>query len=653
MSTTTIPPQTGFSRRVSFNNLNPDYIDGELAGAGFGGSFGGSYGGSYGGNDNGGSGVKFHNVNNGYGGGLMNDISKLYGGSGYGEYGSQYTTRKKHRLPDAPAKSILKNKLTPGQAMHNMESGGTLGINYHGDLNEMAREGELAVYDSSDDDETQGPMGPMRRKSYSGMSDEELMALDPQYSTTKSKVSNMEQFRFDSQKTYYLPSRKASTNPNYPQRPMYPTSNENNYKSINLTVKHQDYDQAALGRTLLTVISGRKHTWNALDWMLLTGNRLDTPFVGDGDYLVVTSFISSKFFKESDKKKHSVDDQLVNKCENLLNYIATQLPQELKVKITVEFISDVAADNESQPKPKSGYKYMLSHIYRQYHPTLIVIGNKSTNLNFKYPLRMKRNSDGRSTSISSNLSRNSIPNEFKRNSVTPVPSSYQRRGPDEYMIKFSSYIIKYSSVPVILVGNSTKFHQAPKNASRKSSSVSIYTSSDESIASDPKSYMGERLSEGDINLRSDVNSLLYSDAPDRFLLMLMQVSDKSLIELNTFLEALKKRDLNTSLLKFDDSVVFNNKMQSIYNSQIQNQNNNQLHPKDKIYKVKSMISYDEDEERKNEKIRSDKKVEKVKSSSSAKSTSPSIKSENESTNTTNDNTVKKKKSIWKKLGLKK
>mmetsp|Transcript_8600 Transcript_8600/g.8488 ORF Transcript_8600/g.8488 Transcript_8600/m.8488 type:complete len:643 (+) Transcript_8600:98-2026(+) len=642
MSTSTVQPQaqSPFARRVSFNNLSPDYIEED------------ALSGVYTRNSNQVGDIRFKEINygsppGGTPGSLFKDFPKIYGG------GDNYTTtRKRYHLPDPPSKSILKNKLNPSQAQRNLEIGETAGINYHEDLNEIARSGTSAVYDSDEELDEDGnkyeeQVEPARRKSYVGMTDEELMALDPQYSTTKSKVSDVEQFRFDSQKTYYLPSsRRTSTN--VISKATYPTSNENNYKSINLTVKHNDYDLTTASRTLLTVISGRKHTWNALDWLLMIGNKQEPSFLNDGDYLVVTSFIPAKFIKEQEKKKkHTADELLLAKCENLLNYITRELPVDLRVKVTVEFITDQSSEETSiSTKNRTGIKYMLAHIYRQYQPMLVILGNKSTNLNFKYPLRMKRNSESKPSGVATGIPRSSLPSDLKRHSL-PSPSAFQKRKIDDFMIKFSSYIIKYSTVPVIVVGNATKFHQIPRN-SRKGSGVSIYTSSNESIESYGGTSTEEKVSELDLNLKAEVNNLLNLDSIDKFQLILSTISDKSLNELNSYLEALKSRDLSSSGLKFDDSVVFNSKMHSIYNSQLNNHNNHQNNG-DKMYKVKSMISYDEEEEIKNDKIRNNKKDKSLNSINSTKST----KADNISLGSNEEDKKPRKKSFWKKIGLKK
>lgn len=642
MSTSTVQPQaqSPFARRVSFNNLSPDYIEED------------ALSGVYTRNSNQVGDIRFKEINygsppGGTPGSLFKDFPKIYGG------GDNYTTtRKRYHLPDPPSKSILKNKLNPSQAQRNLEIGETAGINYHEDLNEIARSGTSAVYDSDEELDEDGnkyeeQVEPARRKSYVGMTDEELMALDPQYSTTKSKVSDVEQFRFDSQKTYYLPSsRRTSTN--VISKATYPTSNENNYKSINLTVKHDEYDLTTASRTLLTVISGRKHTWNALDWLLMIGNNQEPSFLNDGDYLVVTSFIPAKFIKEQEKKKkHTADELLLAKCENLLNYIIRELPVDLRVKVTVEFITDQSSEETSiSTKNRTGIKYMLAHIYRQYQPMLVIIGNKSTSLNFKYPLRMKRNSESKPSGVATGIPRSSLPSDLKRHSL-PSPSAFQKRKIDDYMIKFSSYIIKYSTVPVIVVGNATKFHQIPRN-SRKGSGVSIYTSSNESIESYGGTPTEEKVSELDLNLKAEVNNLLNLDSIDKFQLILSTISDKSLNELNSYLEALKSRDLSSSGLKFDDSVVFNSKMHSIYNSQLNNHNHHQNNG-DKMYKVKSMISYDEEEEIKNDKIRNNKKDKSLNSINSTKST----KADNISLGSNEEDKKPRKKSFWKRIGLKK
>lgn len=635
MSTSTIHQQTPFARRVSFNNLSPDYIDGEASS--------GNYSKCVPSND-----IHFKDVSYASRGGTdsyLRDLSRIYSGGASSE---NYTTRKRYHLPDPPSKSILKNKLNPAQARINLENSESSGINYHGDLNDIANSGTSAIYDSDDElDDIAKQEEPVRRKSYVGMSDEELMALDPQYSNTKSKVSNVDQFRFDSQKTYYLPaSRRASTN--MPTKAAYPTSNENNYKSINLTVKHMGYDDTPSSRTLLTVISGRKHTWNALDWLLLVGNKHEASFLNDGDYLVVTSFIPAKFIKQNEKKKHTADEILLSKCENLLNYITSELPADLRVKITVEFITDKESeDNSSSAKNKTGNKYMLAHIYKQYQPMLIIIGNKSTNLNFKYPLRMKRNSESKPSTVHTGIPHASLPNDLKRNSL-PSNGLSKQLTVEEYMIKFSSYIIKYSTIPVIVVGNSTIYHQAPNNP-RKNSNTSTCTSSNESIESYIRSPTDEKPSDLDINMRTEVHNLLKIDSMDKFHRSLAMISDKSLDELNNYLDTLKSRDLSSNGLRFDDSVIFNSKMHSIYNSQCNSQANNQQNH-DKMYKVKSMISYDEEEEKKNEKLRNSRKDKPSISISSAKS---SIKSDNASIGSSDDDKKPKKKSFWRKIGLKK
>ncbi|CAG90951.2 DEHA2G20680p [Debaryomyces hansenii CBS767] len=644
MSTSTIQPQaeSPFARRVSFNNLSPDYIDEDDLST------------PYTKNNGQGVDIRFKEINYGSPGSgtsgpsLFKDFPKMYSGGG-----DNYTSsRKRYHLPDPPSKSILKNKLNPVQAQHNLEVGETDGINYHEDLNEIARSGTSAIYDSDDeedDDEDRNDeqVEPGRRKSYVGMSDEELMALDPQYINTKSKVSDVGQFRFDSQKTYYLPSSRR-TSANVISKATYPSSNENNYKSISLSVKHNDYDSTTASRTLLTVISGRKHTWNSLDWLLMIGNKQEPSFLNDGDYLVVTSFIPAKFISQQEKKKkRTADELLLAKCENLLNYITRELPVDLRVKITVEFITDQASEDSAiSTKNKTGIKYMLAHIFRQYQPMLVIIGNKSTNLNFKYPLRMKRNSESKPSTVATGIPRSSLPSDLKRHSL-PSPGTFQKRAKDDYMIKFSSYIIKYSTVPVIVVGNVTKFHQMPRNSS-KSSGTSIYTSSNESIESYVRSPTEEKLTELDLDLKTEVNNLLNLDSVDKFQRILSSISDKSLSESNNYLEALKSRDSSSGGLKFDDSVIFNNKMHSIYNSQFQNRNNNQNNS-DKMYKVKSMISYDEEEERKNDKLRNNKKEKSLNSINSTKSTKP----DNASLGSGDEDKKPRKKSFWKKIGLKK
>ncbi|KAG7664283.1 uncharacterized protein J8A68_002198 [[Candida] subhashii] len=602
-----------------------------------------------------------------------------------------YIPRKRLKLPDPPSKSILKNKVSEQQLEYNEKN----------DL--LQDEGNIEDATTHYHDEEEILAGPdlppppptgitetPRRKSYAGMTDEELLALDPQFQTKS--IHDLDKFKFDNQKTYYLsPStRKPSSTPSLLSQPtskkiIYPTSNENNYRSISLTVKHDEFDTIPYNRTLLTVLTGRKHTWNTIDWLLLIEQDKpeESSFLIDGDYLIIASLIPNKFIKDytNRRKKVSIYDFLHKKCTNLLNYaVEYSAKLNLKLKITVEFVLDNSEESAlSTVKVIYGEKYMLQNVFRQYQPNIIIVGNKSSNLNFKYPIKMAPNHQ-------------------------------------QYMIKLSSYILKYSTIPVIFVGNdilsrpdakqpstsTLKFEPSPPppaNAAPKillssatpSSSVNAEltqpsTSTPQSLSSSPsrssldssiESFSPEseedltkRLTASSEELRrhtynkqlGEIHARDFSD-PQKFLDLIITISDNSFIESSNYLTALNSKDYAN--IKFDE------KIHSIYRSQTTpgaiHTSNDDAHHYDThhggapIYKVRSMISYDDDEEVKNAKLRKDLKKRRASdkgsggggSNSGSSSGINSTKSNESSIGSGKSNSEKKKKSFWKKLGFKK
>ncbi|GEQ67303.1 hypothetical protein JCM33374_g967 [Metschnikowia sp. JCM 33374] len=306
------------------------------------------------------------------------ELSKLF--STYSLSSSATSTpRKRLRLPDPPSKSILKNKLSTEQLRSNVAHAIEFGASFNKELNDLVNHppesvprSELAkvlggdpsrsyseVFAADSDDESSplaspltspltSPHGPphapphapppeRRRKSYSSMTNEELMALDPQFS--KPNSSNLKDFKFDAVGPVYGAQRKNSapgmmvSPPVKAKQVLYPSSNENNYQSVTLTVKHKDFEHKhAYPRTLLTVISGRKHTWNTLDWLLLTDESLkETPgFLQNGDHLVVAALVPLKFLqaenKSNSRKKDTPEKKVQQKCENILEYVLDNLP---------------------------------------------------------------------------------------------------------------------------------------------------------------------------------------------------------------------------------------------------------------------------------------------------------------------------------------
>lgn len=336
--------------------------------------------------------------------------------------------RKRLKLPDPPEKLILKNKVSPEQLLVNETT-----INFHGDLDDLASFTTAnvdRVADNSQNGEYGSATAPPRRKLYAEMTDEELLLLDPQYAQ---KLVNVSQYKFDSQLGFYAATTQRNLPTAYPT-PKYASLGVDNYKLVLLTVKHNDYEQCSSNRTILAYISGRRHLWNALDWMLSYNHPvvdLET-FLTHGDYLVVAALIPQKFITDHAKlnKRNRLEEVLYEKGNQILEHLLT-LPllaqRDLRLKVTVELIMDnVIVDNPSDRhrKPPQGNKYALGNLYRQYHPNMLVMGTKLANFNFKYPTQRKQ------------LAR------------------------DEYLVKLTSYAMKYLVVPVLLVGPTTKWHNA-------------------------------------------------------------------------------------------------------------------------------------------------------------------------------------------------
>lgn len=654
---------TSYTRRVSFNNLHPDYIDVDEALP-----FKQDYLLAFG--------LQPHAAKH-------LDVNRLYLSVPMAAIPTGYAPRRRlSRPPDPPpAKSILKNKLLHQQMLFNMENSQSLGINYHSDLNELAShppthvpKSELAYttggdavedsdLDASDSDDDAPTAPPARRKSYSGMTDEELMALDPQYNTGRSN-SNVDQFKFDSKTTYYLPPlapRKASVGGTPgamagPKRTVYPSLHENNYKAINLTVMHPEFDAGA-SRTLMTVILGRKHTWNALDWLFCSG------FLHDHDYLVVAALIPAKVIQTQVKKlrKRSstgsiynpdTDGFLYQKCQHLLDYIVEAIPSELRVKVTVEFVLDNTVD-ELPTAPSQAlatkkkvvrYKFLLTKLLGQYQPYLMVVGNRLTNLNFKYPVKMGRlGANGTGAGLLTNgaaggaggsvgggggVGGDSVP----QIAVEP-PMGPKRGSKDEFLIKLSSYLIKYVPVPVILVGNAARASFAGGLAQRKGSTGSI--DSDTLEAAEAVTFGADN---AESEVAQEVAQLARSALPMRFHDMVAAVLDASLQEARTYLQQLAASRTTTGSLelegsmpvKFDLSVITSSKIHSIYSSTRHSLRD------EPIYKVKSMISCDEEPPSK-------RKLEKTRSNALAATVALAG----------SDKKKPQKKGFWKKIGLKK
>ncbi|OBA19348.1 hypothetical protein METBIDRAFT_33526 [Metschnikowia bicuspidata var. bicuspidata NRRL YB-4993] len=665
---TSTSSQLPYSRRVSFNNLRPHELDAEVPP----------------------DVTKFQSYAStpklNYPRSNDPELSKLF--SNYSLSSPiKSSHRKRLKLPEPPARLILKNALSLEEIKLNEIHAHDTYASFNKELNDIVNHPpdsvprlELAKIVPAQNPESTnneccapGEISPHtrlprgRRKLYSSMTDEELMALDPQFS--RRNISDLNDFKFDSLGASYSTQRRNSTPGSYLPSPgkakqvLYPSLNENNYKSVSLTVKHQDFNRHELHpRIILTVLSGRKHTWNTLDWLLLTDHLVrDQPcFLQNGDHLVVAALVPLKFVetenKNSSRKKDIGEQKVQQKCEDILKYILDNVPDpEIRLKITVELVTDVPFPDPvtismaPAKKLQTGSKFMMAHLFKQYQPTLVVIGNKSTSLNFKYPRRMSRSTNAGSTT------RTSI-------SASSIAAKAPETEAELYLIKLSSYLIRYSTVPVILVGNSTTYHRkpAPKvppsvtfkdGAIRLKSILDVSPSAprQNSYCSDIsiESFCGTPLNGDDSDSPGPSkplgNSSLQKVLSDPFAALILDISDKSLMELRTYLEQVKTDKI--------PSHFFDNKVHQAYVSMEQGRQGllsktNSSGASGRAYKVKSLISYDEDEEKKHERMINDKKLNKSISRSSAGSSILRALDEK-------SNKKKKRRSLLQIFGLKK
>lgn len=734
MSTSTLGLPDPFGRRVSFNCIHPEYID------------------DPGGDDPGRFRSAFlldteYDANFGYGQTRFDDVSKIFSGLGSAAASSFSVSsfnraKARYRLPDPPAKSILKTSnggssrrasapaaaCTAPEAASSSAIAETSSDSSGSDEREMRawREQVAAVDGRSTlllpptlgSSAAASLAGPGRQKSFSEMTDEELMELDPQYKLTKPRPDNLHQFKFDSQNTYWPSTRRSSLPLTLRGSKFSLDSSSNNYNSISLTVQHKSFLPS--NRTIMAIISGRKHSWNALDALVTLAGQEDL-LLASGDYLVVASLVPARYFTEYSKKRcdstgsgvsgaapatAAYEESLSHRCDRLLSYITSCLHPNLAIKVTVEFVTDYLGDNPSLltcltcfegsfgntgtnlplslsfpgsgcsagsagvstssgglglangagygsllRSTKSGYKYMLPLLYNQYQPTIVVVGTRSSNLNFKYPFKLRRNRNkARSADRSMLVGHLSV-------QATQQPAA------DEFMIKLASFLIKYSSVPVVVVGNTCKLAQNDHKVIFREKKMSVVSSqSEESILSDsrgPSAYRAETKCStlADDSLKSDIREILQSDNKMRFADALTAISDRSHNDLVAYLLLLKSREsgskegaqsegvfLDVRSVKYSDATF--NKIHTIYSSQ-QLELSLQTSHRDRLYKVKSMISYDEGEEERNTRLRQSR--QRSRSSIATSKSADIAKGRRKSDSSIAQSGLSKKKPFWKRF----
>lgn len=486
-----------YSRIVSFNNVTDEPYEAQSA-------------------------INFNDINFGYGASVINNISDYYSNNNLSVRDYSLKRRKlSAQSGSCPKKLILKNKLSAQQLEYNMNHCRET-INYHENLDDLINNYNDKSYSLYGEKLKSGAEAKPRRKSYSDMTFEELNELDPQYQNTKSKI---DQFKFDSQKTYYLPQRKSVAVPKIEVTKSRPNLN---YKSINLNYKHEKF---RLNRTLLLFVDGRKHTWNSLYYLI------NSNFLQDYDNLVISSLLPS-----------SVSDAqlIMNRCERLIKWFLSLLKTQLILRVTVDYVINEEANLD--------YKKFIKNIFGQYNPNLLLFSNKSSNLNFKYPVKISKQTHSR------------------------------------FLIKFSSYLIKYSSIPVILVNGyrndrkgSIQSIQSEQSSISSNDKIGDEYNEDNEMNYEPQQFYPKKGVYIDL---SDVNYNTFAD-------VICKISDKSLEDSK---EYLKMMDDEPPASK-PGSVTFNKvsfknrdmaKVDSIYNSNLSKIKSNN----EDMFKVKSLLEAD-------------------------------------------------------------
>ncbi|ANZ75177.1 BA75_02289T0 [Komagataella pastoris] len=321
-------------------------------------------------------------------------------------------------------------------------------------------------------------MAQGRRKSYAGMTDEEVLALDKQFAHAS---LDLDSFSFTSQlskPSSYYQSASTSTKTTYGKTGYsreYPTRPVVSLGSYGLTMSHVGVDtpkpverypsvsvpesnakkeisrylqrvnasvleSTPRYRVILTVISGRKHTWSSLDYIL-------RDLVQDNDHVVVVASlpvressnkakINSSIENRNDKglyqapKSFDVDlEHTKAVCENIQRYCLETLREShnpAKIRVSVELLNCKSS------------KQCLKDMYKLYQPVLTVLGIKeyTQSRQNSYVFGKKR-----TASVTSVLG--------------PGLNGKYKVG-DRSIMKFSSFAIEKSPVPVIYVKESSQ-----------------------------------------------------------------------------------------------------------------------------------------------------------------------------------------------------
>lgn len=584
-----------FERRVSFNNLYAEYIDDDTL-----------YGRQ--------SSYQFTNngVNLGNGEIKLNSTRRRSSFPGYLQSGVDLGRQGRSGSREGPGKLILRNKFKSEEAEDALLQAGA------GDES-LQSFGEVPWKEGYLKSDT-GLFLKQRRKLLSDMSDEEVLALDPQYVTTKSRVSNVKDYKFDMQPFFYNEqSKRLGLRKSDPGNVML-KSPEENYSSLSLTKSLRGYYEAKFFRTLLLVLTSPEQIEKFFDWLI----RREPGFLIDGDHLVVPYLIPKSFEKQVCQKK-SFEDVFARYGEKLLARICDEIPEsDLKLKITLELVADKTSSHNPY-ESRSGYKYMISRVFKQYQPMLIVVDNKSKSLNFKYNLQAQTNSN----IATPKYSHSTGPHHVRSFSASSYGSEQKRK----YLIKLSSYIIKHSPVPVILIGNISATESSSSSSDSDGSAVSLNSFSEDSVESLKVSLEHSKI-------HKIIGDLTHSDSVFRFKDMLALVSDKSKEELQLYIH---------SITSSQDYLLENGPTHSSIHSAYMSQQSSKA--ESNKYKVKCLLTDDDTEKEK--KPQSGQAIAPVSKSPSPNKESTAGSKLTKGTTFDSKKSESKMKSFLQKLGFKK
>lgn len=246
--------------------------------------------------------------------------------------------------------------------------------------------------------ETGDSVGSPKRKSFAGMSDEDLAKLEDFYrsKSRSTQKPRMDKFDFQGRSCVILDNppknRGVQSAIVDPLTPTYPTRPVVTHRAISLTTQNPSFDKPR--RTVSCYLSGRRHTWSAADWYVENESR-------DGDHLIIVTTISNfekQIMKNNASRRnpkltrslsatdtssisnHSgslrsqprvIHEEAKITCRNILNYYELRLKHKV-IRITVEMVKEDSS------------KETITKTMALYKPDLQIISTVSTNIQARF-----------------------------------------------------------------------------------------------------------------------------------------------------------------------------------------------------------------------------------------------------------------------------